>query len=65
MWMKIEEISLWVAADRLGISPRVCEERYGTWDNLSIQEATLALCRGTKQKEAMRRAAKEGVLHMM
>ena len=54
-----------LSADRLGISAKCCEERYGTWDNLCIYEATQALCRGTKQKEAMKRAAAEGVLHMM
>lgn len=65
MWMKIEGVSLWISADRLGITARVCEERYGTWDNLGIYEATQALCRGTRQKEAMRRAKAEGVLFMM
>ena len=39
MWMKIEGVSAWVAADFLGCSVEVLVERYGTWDNLGLYDA--------------------------
>ncbi len=65
MWMKIEGVSAWIAADFLGCSTEVLVERYGTWDNLGLYEAAQALCRGAKQKAAMARAEADGVLHLM
>ena len=41
------------------------ETRYGTFDNQSLFLAADALCKGTKQKEATRRAVAAGIGYLV
>ena len=46
MLLKSGGVSLWGAADFLGVTTRVLEERYGTWDIETQREAVRALSSG-------------------
>jgi integrase len=61
MWMKIGGVTAHEAANFLGCSITIMQERYGTWDPLSMYSAIDALTNAKKLKEAARRAKAEGI----
>ena len=52
---------MWAAANSLGCSTQVLEERYGTWDLHSQVQVVAALTRATKQKAAIRQMKAHGI----
>ena len=55
LWLKIEGVSMMVAANFLGVTVENLVKHYDQWDELSMYEAIDALTAGTKQKEALKR----------
>lgn len=62
MWLKNEGVSIWSAANFLGCSTKVLEERYGTWDLFSQVEVVNALTKAAKQKTAAVQLMKDGLI---
>ena len=54
MWLKGENVSLWGAANFIGCSTKVLEERYGTWDFHTQVEAVGALSTMGRHRQAQR-----------
>lgn len=64
MWLKIEGVSIQVAANFLGCSTEVLEKHYVDWDMVSLFSAIDALTGGQKQKSGLKRMRALGLSPM-
>lgn len=60
-WLKVEGVSIWIAADFMHCSPEVLQAFYGRWDVQSHAIAAAALSGKSRQRDALRKLKVDGL----